>query len=104
MKEKLKIDAEFMKMSIPISIDEQRALEKSLISEGCLEPIYTWNGFVLDGYKRFDFCNNEGIDYRVQEMNFSFRERAQCHRSKGNIVLEKKQLYGYVKSVCVKLM
>ena len=31
---------------------------------------------MLDGYKRFDFCNNEGIDYRVQEMNFSFREEA----------------------------
>lgn len=52
MKKVLQIDPEFKRLSVPLSQEEERRLENSLIREGCKEPITVWNGCILDGHKR----------------------------------------------------
>ncbi|MBQ6480918.1 MAG: hypothetical protein IJI45_07365 [Anaerolineaceae bacterium] len=76
MKQKIQIDREFMNLSIPLSRDNQERLERSLMRDGCLKPIIIWRGVVIDGHKRFKFCNYEEIEYEIQEMDFTSREEA----------------------------
>ena len=76
MKQNIQIDREFKNLTAPISEEEQEILERSLMREGCLEPIIVWRGVILDGHKRYDFCTYEEIEFEVQEMDFTSREEA----------------------------
>ena len=76
MKKVLQIDPEFKRLSVPLSPEENRRLESSLIREGCEEPIVLWHGFILDGHKRYEICSYEEIEFQVQEMDFPTREEA----------------------------
>lgn len=76
MKQNLETDREFMRLCIPASDDDTERLELSLLRQGCLEPIITWNGIILDGYKRYQICCYEEIDFEITEMDFNSREEA----------------------------
>lgn len=76
MKTILQIDPEFKRLSVPLSPEEEHKLEKSLIREGCLEPISVWHGCILDGHKRYEICSYEEIEFEIKEMNFATREEA----------------------------
>ena len=46
----LKIDPEFSAQILPLSFEELQQLEQNIIAEGrLLNPIITWNGYILDG-------------------------------------------------------
>ncbi len=48
----LKIDPEFSAQILPLSFEELQQLEQNIIAEGrLLNPIITWNGYILDGKK-----------------------------------------------------
>ena len=72
----LKMDEMFLRLSIPIPPEQDSGLERSLMREGCKEPITTWNGVIIDGHKRYRFCMEEGIEFDVEEMRFSSAEEA----------------------------
>jgi len=74
MQKKLKTSREFQTLSIPSTVEQQIELEASLIREGCLEPIITWNDFIIDGHKRYRFCIEEGIEFSCEEKTFSSGE------------------------------
>ena len=76
MKEQLRTEQIFEKLTIPRNKTEMEELEKSLLSEGCLNPIVIWNGVILDGHKRYRICMLEGIAYKVTEMYFPSLEDA----------------------------
>ncbi len=76
MQKKLKINREFQMLSIPMTAEQQTEMESSLMQEGCREPIITWNGFIIDGHKRYCFCMEEGIDFSIEERKFSSVEEA----------------------------
>lgn len=76
MKRVIQIDREFSHLTIPYTEEEQESLERSLMREGCLEPIITWRGVILDGHKRYKFCGFEDIDYEIRELEFDSREEA----------------------------
>ena len=76
MKEELKTEQIFERMTVPFNKAEWKALEKSLLSEGCIYPIITWNGVILDGHKRYRICRLEEIDFGIKEMHFSSLEDA----------------------------
>ena len=65
-----------MNLSVLYTEEEQENLERSLMREGCMEPIITWRGVILDGHKRYKFCGYEDIDYEIREMEFNSREEA----------------------------
>lgn len=76
MKQVLQIDPEFKRLSVPLSVEEEHKLEKSLMREGCKDPIIVWNGCILDGHKRYAVCSYEEIEYETVRMDFATREEA----------------------------
>ena len=69
-------DREFRNLTIPASQNEMDILEKSICLEGCLEPIITWKNTIIDGYKRYMICREEGLDYSTKMMSFPCRDEA----------------------------
>lgn len=98
MKQVLQIDPEFKRLSVPFSVEEERRLEKSLMREGCKDPIVVWNGYILDGHKRYEVCSYEEIEYKIVEMNFPTREEAifWSSRMKISAVRRESAIYRYL--------
>lgn len=76
MKQVWQIDPEFKRLSVPLSPEEERRLENSLVREGCKEPIAVWHGCILDGHKRYEICSYEEIEYETVEMDFADKDEA----------------------------
>ncbi len=76
MKREYVIDPDFLRITVPFTEVQQAELEKSILEEGCLEPISVWNNKIIDGHKRYEFCSFEEIDYEVKEHFFTSKENA----------------------------
>lgn len=76
MKQVWQIDPEFKRLSVPLSPEEERRLENSLVREGCKEPIAVWHGCILDGHKRYEICSYEEMEYETVEMDFATKDEA----------------------------
>ena len=74
--QELKIDKTFREIIPPLSKDEKAILEKSIVFEGCREPIITWKGLVIDGHHRFDICTKNSIPYETIEKDFKTKTEA----------------------------
>ena len=72
----LKIDQEFRALIRPLTQKEYNQLEKNLIRDGCINPIITWDGFIIDGHNRYSICTQNKIPFSVMEIEFSCREEA----------------------------
>jgi len=70
----LKIDEEFRSLIRPLRRDEYLQLEVNLEIYGCLNPINTWRGFIIDGHNRYEICNRKGIPYTFLEISLDSRE------------------------------
>ena len=58
----LKIDPEFSAQILPLSFEELQQLEQNIIAEGrLLNPIITWNGYILDGHTRYRILKKHGF-------------------------------------------
>ena len=76
MSNTLVTDRVFLSLSVPFGPEREKELEKSLLRDGCQEPIITWDGVIIDGYKRYRICAAEAIDFSVKEMDFPSEEEA----------------------------
>lgn len=72
----LKIDPEFQSLIPPLTLDERKILEESIIAEGCREAICIWHGMILDGHNRYEICTRHGISFRVCTIPINTREEA----------------------------
>lgn len=68
------IDEQFKELIRPLRKDEYLLLESNLNSDGCRDPITTWNGVIIDGHNRYEICHRLGIPFKVKEMDFNSRE------------------------------
>ena len=70
------IDHEFKALIRSLTEAEYSALESSVLSEGCRDAIIVWrgHGIIVDGHNRYDICMKHGIEFRVEEKNFSDRQ------------------------------
>ena len=73
---KISIDSDFERLIPHLSQEELEILEKSLIEEGCREPIYVWNDVILDGHNRYRICTKHGIPYKVVNAPVSSKDEA----------------------------
>lgn len=70
MKE-LKINPELRDFIPPLSGEEKKQLEDSLLKYGYKgAPIYIWNGFIVDGHNRYELCKKHNIEYPIEELLF----------------------------------
>lgn len=72
----LKIDIRFKTLIRPLQKAEYLQLEENIMSEGCRDPIITWNGYIVDGHNRYEICHRHNIPFYVIEKDFSCREAA----------------------------
>jgi ParB-like chromosome segregation protein Spo0J len=52
-----------------LTTDERKALEESILKEGCRDPIVIWRGTIIDGHNRYSICKKHGIPFELKEMN-----------------------------------
>ena len=75
---KLKIDPEFQSKIPPLQFEEEQQLEQNIIAEGrLLNPIITWNGYILDGHTRYRILKKHGfIKFEVEEIQLANKYEA----------------------------
>lgn len=76
MNEPLIIDPELERLIPRITDDEKDLLEKSILEEGCREPLYVWNNTILDGHNRYQICSQHHVPYRVVSVPVSSKDEA----------------------------
>nr|DAZ14436.1 MAG TPA: putative chromosome-partitioning protein [Caudoviricetes sp.] len=68
MKE-LKINPELRDFIPPLSGEEKKQLEDSLLKYGYKgAPIYIWNDYIVDGHNRYELCKKHNIEFPVEEL------------------------------------
>lgn len=74
MNRNFRIDTELKNYITPLSSEEYRALELSLISEGCRDKLILWGNtnfpVLVDGHNRFKICEEHNIPYETVKMDF----------------------------------
>lgn len=74
----LKIDPEFQSKIPPLQFEEEQQLEQNIIAKGrLLNPIITWNGYILDGHTRYRILKKHGfIKFEVEEIQLANKYEA----------------------------
>lgn len=70
----VRIDPEFAQVLPRPSDSEQEELRSSLQERGCLDPLRTWRGLLVDGHTRYALCQELGVRYRTEELDLPDRE------------------------------
>lgn len=70
------VDKEFETLLQPLSDQEYQGLEEDIIKHGCLNPIITWNGLIVDGHNRFQICRKLDLEHTSKEISFADRDEA----------------------------
>ncbi len=72
----LRVDAEFKALIPPLTDDERRLLEESIVQEGCRDPLVAWGDVLIDGHNRYEICKRRGIPFRFVQRDFAERSDA----------------------------
>lgn len=54
----LTIDPDLRDLIPPLSEEEYRMLEDSIVRDGCDTPLTVWNGTIVDGHNRYAFARS----------------------------------------------
>lgn len=55
----------------PLTPDEYRALERSILAEGCRDALVLWGDLLVDGHNRYAICRQHGLPFQtVQSTRF----------------------------------
>ena len=69
----MKIDVEFQSLIPPLTYEEKKMLEESILSEGCRDAIVVWNDTIIDGHNRYEICKKHGIPFETVRREFENR-------------------------------
>lgn len=61
-----------------LSAAEYKELEESCKEHGILDPLKTWNGYLVDGRHRLKIADKHKLAYREEEMEFADLEEARA--------------------------
>ena len=65
----LNTDPEFMRLHIPMPDDKLKRMENNIVKNQQVRPIIIWNGYIVDGHKRYDICKRDSITFSVRTLN-----------------------------------
>lgn len=74
----LTIDQEFHDLIPPLKPEELEKLRKSILADGCLDPIKVWNDTIIDGHNRYEICRENGRSFQTTPMSFVNRDEAKA--------------------------
>lgn len=64
----LKIDKEFEQLHIPMSDVKLKRLELNIVQRGATRPIIVWNGYIVDGHKRYLIYHRRKIPFEITDI------------------------------------
>ena len=67
------IDEEFAGLIPPLTDEEYRGLEVSILNEGCRDALVLWGDMLIDGHNRYRICSKHNIPYHVVQRDFADR-------------------------------
>ena len=70
----LTVDHELRDLIPPLSEEERRMLEDSIVRDGCDTPLTVWNGVIVDGHNRYEICRAHGVPFGIEEKPFDDRD------------------------------
>lgn len=68
------IDEEFKNLIQPLTEDEFKGLEESIIKEGCRDKLVLWGNTLIDGHNRYSICQKHGIPFETMQKDFASRD------------------------------
>lgn len=71
--ETLITDPEFESLLVPLTNTEFTQLEENIRKNGCLEPLTTWKGIIIDGHNRYKICHKNHIPFKSLPTAFTSR-------------------------------
>ena len=66
----LKINQRYKDLIPPLSDDELRNLEESILTHGCRDTIKIWKDTIIDGHNRYAICMKHGIPFKTTPVRF----------------------------------
>lgn len=70
------IDKEFAELIPPLTNDEYKGLEASILAEGCRDALVVWNDTLIDGHNRYKICEAHGVSFQTVQRDFANRDEA----------------------------
>lgn len=70
----MKIDNEFKSLIPPLTDEEYKGLEQSILEEGCRDALVMWGDTLIDGHNRYEICTKHNIAFNAVQMDFDSRE------------------------------
>ena len=67
----LKVHPVLSSLIQPVQVWQYSQLEQDLLQYGCREPLLTWNGYIVDGHKRWQICREKNIPFDTAKAPFS---------------------------------
>lgn len=67
------IDEEFKSLIRPLSENEYRDLEESILKEGCRDALVLWGNTLVDGHHRHEICKKHSIPFKTVDGKFDTR-------------------------------
>ena len=69
----VKIDLEFKNLIPPLTEEERKGLEESLLKEGCRDALVLWGDTIIDGHNRYEICTKHEIPFETVNREFESR-------------------------------
>ena len=70
------IDPDLHDLIPPLTEEEYKMLEDSIVRDGCDTPLTVWNGTIVDGHNRYEICQRHEIPFAIEEKDFQSKEAA----------------------------
>lgn len=73
---KIVANTEFQDLLPPSTKQEDRLLEKSMLTHGVREALVVWENYLLDGYRRWPIIQKHNLEYEVVRLHFDNKHEA----------------------------
>lgn len=72
----IKINPVFRDAIPPLTADEFKNLEESILEYGCRDPLVLWGNTLVDGHNRYKICTDHDIPFKTVQMDFKDESHA----------------------------
>ena len=68
------IDNEFKGLIPPLTDEEYKGLEESILKDGCRDALVLWGDTLIDGHNRYEICTRHNIPFKTVQKEFTSRD------------------------------
>lgn len=68
------IDNEFKGLIPPLTDEEYKGLEESILKDGCRDALVLWGEILVDGHNRYEICTRHNIPFKTVQKTFESKD------------------------------